>query len=172
MTPTILIVVASDNKNKELAEKIFDLSSNYEASFEVIMLSELNLPLYTTAKEKNGIPEKALELSQKFANADAFLMVAPEYNGNVPPLLNNAIAWVSRCDEKDWRKCFNKKPVALATHSGSGGHALFASLTNQLCHLGAVPLGRKIHTHYSKEFNPETAKDVLEQLVFFSHKTV
>jgi chromate reductase, NAD(P)H dehydrogenase (quinone) len=41
-------------------------------------------------------PEPALDLRRRIADADALLIVTPEYNGSVPGMLKNAIDWASR----------------------------------------------------------------------------
>ena len=61
-----------------------------------------------------------LDLATRIIDLKAFIIVAPEYNGVMPPVLNNAMAWTSRAT-KNWRDAFDDKIVALATHSGGGG---------------------------------------------------
>ena len=92
------------------------------------------------------------------------VVVAPEYNGGVPPVLISFIAWLS-VGEKDCRACFNEKPGLMATHSGSGGAHLFAALRIQLSYIGMNVLGRTIHTHYQKELKPETLSNTVSQLI-------
>ena len=40
------------------------------------------------------------------------IIVAPEYNGVMPPVLNNAMAWTSRAT-KNWRDAFDDKDVLV-----------------------------------------------------------
>ncbi len=55
------------------------------------------LPLYDGDLEaQHGLPAAARELKQLFAAHDGFLIASPEYNGFFPPLLKNALDWVSR----------------------------------------------------------------------------
>ena len=55
------------------------------------------LPLYDGDLEaQHGLPPAARELKQLFAAHDGFLIASPEYNGFFPPLLKNALDWVSR----------------------------------------------------------------------------
>ncbi len=159
-----IVFAASNGKNLELSKKIDDILKAEDVTSEVIDLTQVELPLYHPRAEKIGIPEKAVELTQKMVKARGFIFCAPEYNGSIPPTLNNLIAWVSRAS-KDWREAFNSKPAVIATHSGSGGlHALIA-MRMQLSYIGMNVLGRQIHTHYNKEFNEESAKSILEQLI-------
>lgn len=159
----ILILASSNGNNLKLSNEISEISNELKIETEVLSLMDLNLPLYHTDEEKKGIPPEALQLTEKFENAKGMIFVAPEYNGLIPPVLNNAIAWISRSKE-DWRGAFNGKIVAIATHSGGGGaHALIA-MRQQLSYIGANVLGRQLLTNYAKPLNHDSAKAVLEEL--------
>jgi len=55
-------------------------------------------------------PPQVVELKQRIRNADAILIVTPEYNYSVPGVLKNAIDWASRpYGDSAW----TKKPVAI-----------------------------------------------------------
>ncbi len=45
---------------------------------------------------ENGIPVIAAELTEKILALKTFIIVAPEYNGVMPPMLSNATAWMTR----------------------------------------------------------------------------
>lgn len=161
---TIGILVASSNNNLLLAQKLKELGDAQGLKSEIIDLVSLNLPLYNTIEEeKNGIPQAAKELVEKITSFKAFIIVAPEYNGVMPPVLNNAISWSSRAT-KDWRETFNEKFVALATHSGGGGTKVLQAMRLQFIHMGANVLGRELLTSYDKPLNEESANNILEQL--------
>ena len=122
------------------------------------------MPLYSTVEEEeNGIPETVLDLATKILELKAFIIVAPEYNGVMPPVLNNAMAWTSRAT-KDWRDAFNEKIVGLATHSGGGGAKGLQAMRIQFQHLGANILAREILTTYEKPLNEETAIGMIKSL--------
>ena len=53
---------------------------------------------------------------------------APEYNGGIPPILTNVIAWLTFSGE-DWRTCFNVKSSMIPTHSGGGGNHVLSALS-------------------------------------------
>ena len=161
---TIGILVASSNNNLKLAQKLQELANTQGLETEIIDLVALDLPLYTTMQEeKSGIPEAVKELASKIIGFKAFIVVAPEYNGVMPPVLNNAISWSSRATE-DWRESFNEKFVALATHSGGGGTKVLQAMRLQFIHMGANVLGRELLTSYDKPLNEESANNILEQL--------
>ena len=90
------ILVASSNNNLKLGLKLQELAKEEGVETELINLVDLDLPLYSTVEEeKNGLPEVAKELASKILSLNAFIVVAPEYNGVMPAVLNNAMAWTS-----------------------------------------------------------------------------
>ncbi|MGA1933423.1 NADPH-dependent FMN reductase [Arcobacter sp. YIC-464] len=162
------ILVASANNNRKLGDTLAEIAQNLGCEVELINLVDLDLPLYSTVEEeKNGIPDTALELANKILALKAFIVIAPEYNGVMPPVLNNAMAWTSR-STKDWRDAFNEKVVGLATHSGGGGAKGLQAMRIMFQHLGANILARELLTTYEKQLNEDSAKNMIEQLVKLS----
>ena len=157
------ILVASCNNNVKLAKRLEELALEQNCEVEFINLVDLRLPLYSTLEEKeNGIPAIASELAEKILNLKAFIIVAPEYNGVMPSVLNNAMAWTSRSTD-NWRDAFEEKVVALATHSGGGGQKGLQAMRIMFQHLGANILAREILTTYEKPLNEESAKNIVKQ---------
>ena len=54
------------------------------------------VPLYNGDVEAKGDPEPVAALKEAIRQADALLIVTPEYNFGVPGVLKNAIDWASR----------------------------------------------------------------------------
>ena len=160
----ILILAASDGQNLELSRQLSNLLKELFLPHELVQLSTLELPLYGVAAELKGIPENAKWLQVKMSEAKGFVLVAPEYNGSLPPLLNNAIAWVSRCGVDNWRGSFAQKFTALATHSGGGGAKVLAAMRAQMEHLGCNVLARQLLTTPALPLKLENAKAVLLEL--------
>jgi len=79
------------------------------------------IPLYDGDVEAAGIPAAVAALKERVAQADALLLVSPEYNNGIPGVLKNAIDWASR-PAVDIARVFGGKPVALigATPGGFG----------------------------------------------------
>jgi NAD(P)H-dependent FMN reductase len=162
------ILVASASNNRKLGDKLKELATIENVEAEVINLVDLDLPLYSTVEEgRNGIPDTAKELANKILSLKAFIIVAPEYNGVMPPVLNNAMAWTSRATES-WRDAFNEKIVGLATHSGGGGQKGLQAMRIQFQHLGANILARELLTTYEKPLGEDSAKIMIKQLVKLS----
>jgi chromate reductase len=60
--------------------------------------------------EEQNPPAKVIELKRRIREADAILIVTPEYNYSIPGVLKNAIDWASRpYGDSAW----NGKPVAV-----------------------------------------------------------
>ncbi len=54
------------------------------------------LPYYNEDIDNDDVPESVVALRAAAADADAALVVTPEYNGSIPGVLKNAIDWLSR----------------------------------------------------------------------------
>lgn len=162
------ILVSSSGNNQKLGLKLHELAVARGYTVEYINLVDLDLPLYSTKEEeKNGIPKAVNELASKILNLETFIIVAPEYNGVMPPVLNNAMAWTSR-STKDWRDAFNEKIVALATHSGGGGAKGLQAMRMMFQHLGANIIARELLTTYEKPLNEDSANNLIIQLAKLS----
>ncbi|MFK8253643.1 NADPH-dependent FMN reductase [Ancylobacter terrae] len=62
-----------------------------------LTLADYAMPIYDGDLEAaEGVPEAAKRLHGVLAGAAGVFIVTPEYNAGVPPLLKNAIDWVSR----------------------------------------------------------------------------
>jgi len=87
-----------------------------DASFTA---ADLNLPLYNGDDEDtHGIPDAVETLASQITDADAVIIVTPEYNKAPSGVLKNALDWVSRVKGSPWRG----KPVAImSAASGRAG---------------------------------------------------
>ena len=164
----IAILVASVNKNMELALNIQEVVTELGAKSELINLVALNLPMYTSIiEDEKGIPNEVKELATHLQAFDAFIIVSPEYNGSMPPVLNNAIAWVSRVGD-DFRAIFNQKFIAIASHSGGGGMRGNDAVRSMFSYVGANVLSREILTNFGKEYKKDTAVGIVKELLAYS----
>ncbi len=55
-----------------------------------------DLPFYNEDIDNDDVPASVVALREAAADADAALVVTPEYNGSIPGVLKNAIDWLSR----------------------------------------------------------------------------
>ncbi len=78
-----------------------------EAGVEVtdLDLSDFPMPIFNQDIEDAGeTPEAAKRLAELFRTTDIIFIATPEYNGGIPPLVVNTIAWVSRQSKPSpWR---------------------------------------------------------------------
>lgn len=160
----ICILAFSEGKNLELASKFNECFKSKDLNSSVLDIVKIDLPIYDTKNEKKYEASKLVEPFRELINADAFVFVAPEYNGGPPPAFANFLAWVSR-STKEWREAFNNKPAVIATHSAGGGLSVLTVMRLQLAYLGMNVLGRQIHTTLQKPLSEESLKEVCNQLL-------
>ena len=87
-----------------------------------ISLVDFPLPIYDgDLQAKSGVPKHAINLKRMIGAHHGVLFVSPEYNASVPPLLKNAIDWVSRVQDPHEARgdVFRNRAFALAGASQS-----------------------------------------------------
>lgn len=69
-----------------------------EAGIEVtdLDLGDYPMPIFNEDLEPDNVPDTAGELAELWRRADIIFIATPEYNGGLPPLLVNTLAWLSR----------------------------------------------------------------------------
>jgi NAD(P)H-dependent FMN reductase len=78
------------------------------------------IPLYDGDVEANeGIPASVAALKSRIVQADALLLVTPEYNNSIPGVFKNAIDWLSR-PVSDIKQVFGNRSVAIMGASRGG----------------------------------------------------
>ena len=111
------------------------------AEAELIDLAEYDLPFLNEPispqynPDRKPLPEAA-RLLGKFSEADAFILVSPEYNRSYSAALKNALDYI------DFQ--FEKKPVGLVSHGVTGGAQAVAHLRGVLPGLLAVTVPRAV----------------------------
>jgi|SRR5580700_286410 NAD(P)H-dependent FMN reductase len=98
-----------------------------------ISLGDFPLPIYDgDLQTKSGVPKNAIDLKRLIGTHHGVLIVTPEYNASVPPLVKNTIDWVSRvADPQESRgQVFRGRAfaIAAASHSRLGGARSLAAL--------------------------------------------
>ncbi len=111
-----------------------------------ISLADFPLPIYDgDLQAKSGVPKNAVNLKRMIGVHHGVLIVTPEYNASVPPLVKNAIDWVTRVqDPHEIRgQVFRGRAFAIAAASESrlGGTRSLAGLRLILsaCHAIVIP---------------------------------
>src|SRR3989344_2690956 len=116
-------------KRKEIDAELLDLR-DYPMPF----FNEAKTP---TAKKEPYGDEAVKRWTKKIAEADGFIVVAPEYNHGYPAVLKNALDYVYT----EW----NKKPVGFVSYGGAGGVRSVEQLRQVAVELDMVPLRTAIH---------------------------
>ena len=161
----LIIISASCGKNLELSEKFLEKSIELKLCSEILDLTTIDIPLFNPRiHNKENIPAEIEEIKKKLLAIEKWVICAPEYNGSIPPILTNFIAWLSISGD-DFRNLFNGHPIAIATFSGGIGLELLTSLRIQLVHLGSQVLGRQLLSSYSKPIDTNTIEDIIQRLL-------
>jgi len=128
MTPRILVVAGSiraGSFNRLLAAAATKELAILGAEVTQIALQDYPLPIIGMEEPmQRRIPENVLKLMRLVQTHDGLFIASPEYNASIPPLLKNAIDWVSRADESGREpSAWRGRVVALACASDrrSGG---------------------------------------------------
>ncbi|MBT9567156.1 MAG: NAD(P)H-dependent oxidoreductase [Thiobacillus sp.] len=145
--PKILALSGStrrDSLNRKLIHAAVEAARAAGGDVTLIDLSDYPLPIYHGDQEDSeGLPDNALRLKALFKDHDALLIASPEYNSSIPPLLKNAIDWVSR----EWQgesglvPYQHKVAAIMAASPGSlGGMRMLPHLRQILNALGVLVL--------------------------------
>jgi chromate reductase, NAD(P)H dehydrogenase (quinone) len=111
-----------------------------------ISLADFPLPIYDgDLQSKSGVPKNAINLKRMIGAHHGVLMVTPEYNSSVPPLVKNTIDWVTRVQDANEARgqVFRGRAFAIAAASEGrlGGSRALAALRLILsaCHAMVIP---------------------------------
>jgi len=158
----ILIISATSDLNLDLAKDLQVLLSDLGQEAEILELEKLKLPLF--GSENRPAEDTAEKLTNQMISASAFIICAPEYNGGVPPILSNAITWIT-VQTKNWRDAFNSKWALISTHSAGSGYRFLTAFRSQLEYLGSNVLARTIAVSDEKPLDKDSAKRILQGLI-------
>jgi chromate reductase len=145
--PKILVIPGSTrtgSHNARLAAWAMKELALVDAEVTRISLEDYPLPIYDADEQiKFGAPPNAVKLKQMMTAHQGIFIATPEYNASVPPVLKNAIDWVSRVREKGDgpQAAFRNRvfAIAAATSEAQGGlHGL--SALRQILELGCGAL--------------------------------
>lgn len=144
--PKILVIPGSartGSVNKKLAAFAAEKARSLGADVTLLDLNDYPAPVYHGDEEaESGLPGTMRALKAEIRAHDAMIVVTPEYNGHIPPLLINAFDWVSRAEGEDKANPFDGKLAAImaASPGGLGGARVIGRLRAFLSDLGAMPI--------------------------------
>lgn len=95
-----------------------ELKKNADLSIEVLDLRDYDMPFFNepvspSFKSEPYKNEAVARFTQKIAEGDAYIIIAPEYNHGMPAVLKNAMDWVYQ----EW----NNKAVGFVSYGTVGG---------------------------------------------------
>lgn len=168
----IQIILGSTRQKRtsdRIAAAVKDMADTHKGAdieFEIVDLKDYNLPFLNdeiSPSSRENITDPLIQKwSDKIKQADAFIIVVPEYNSGYPGVLKNALDSLY----KEW----NNKPVAFIGYSGgpSGGSSAVSQLRSVANALKMVPVSCSINIpHAWKAFDTKgnlTHKNIKQEL--------
>jgi len=163
----IVIISATSGQNYTLSKDIYSLLKELKVSIEIINLEKYDIPLFTAANYdtmKSDVGKIIDNIVSALVGSDGIVICAPEYNGNIPPIVNNMIAWIS-VSTPNWRDSFINKISLVASNSGGAAYKFNVSMKNQLEHLGSVVYPRFVCVNDNNTLNIESVKKILKDFI-------
>ncbi|MEX0869997.1 MAG: NAD(P)H-dependent oxidoreductase [Candidatus Spechtbacterales bacterium] len=141
----VQVIIGSTRKNRfgdKPANWICDLATQKNGiEAELLDLRDYPMPFFndsaSPASSKEG-PEddSAKKWVEKISEADAYIIVTPEYNHGYPAVLKNALDYAYF----EW----NKKPVGFVSYGNTGGARAVQQLRQVVIELGMAPIRRSV----------------------------
>ena len=139
----VAIIIGSTRPNRvtpRLAQWVYNQAKEMtDVEPELLDLADYELPLFNEPGSPQFTPDRKPETAVdkwllKLAEADAYVLVTPEYNRSTSGVLKNALDYV------DFQ--LEKKPIALVGHGSTGGAQAISHLRGILPGLLAVTVPR------------------------------
>ncbi len=133
-----LLVISGSTRRGSFNTRLARLVRDLRPQDRVTVVSDLTvLPFYDADVEALGVPGVVASLRRAVAQADAVVVVTPEYNGTVPGVLANAVDWLSR---PHGQSVLEGKPVVVLSASPNryGGVRAAEHLRAVLRRIGAL----------------------------------
>jgi chromate reductase len=132
-----VLVISGSSRRESLNTRLARLAAAALTQDTATVVNDLDrVPYYNGDVEAAGLPAPVVELRRAVADADAVVIVTPEYNGTVPGLLGNAVDWLSRPPGNSVLQ--GKRVVVLsASPSRYGGIRAASHLRTVLGHIRA-----------------------------------
>jgi NAD(P)H-dependent FMN reductase len=133
MHPKILVFAGSTrtgSSNARLAARAVKEFLDAGAEVTWISLIDYAMPLYDGDLAKSDPPENAIKLKRLMGSHQGVLIVTPEHNASIPPLLVNTIDWLSRVHERNEAAlaAFKNRVFAVSAASDRSSGGLYALL--------------------------------------------
>src|ERR1700746_2691081 len=187
--PKILVIPGSLRSGSHKVKRAMAAAYEFaQAGVEVtrVSLGDFPLPIYDgDLQAKSGVPKHAVNLKRMIGAHHGVLLVTPEYNSSVPPLVKNAIDWITRVQDPHEARgqVLFAKPFAIDTASESrlGGTRALAALRLILSACRATVIPNQLALSFAdqayddmdrlkKEADSEALKALVRQLIDVSQQ--
>ncbi len=88
--------IRKGSENRKLALHIGQKLREAGVDVTDLDLGDFEMPIFNEDLEPDNVPAAAGALAELWRQADIIFIATPEYNGGLPPLLVNTLAWLSR----------------------------------------------------------------------------
>lgn len=175
--PLKLAVVIGSNREGRFGPVVADwflsrLTGRDDFTADVLDLAAVDLPTAISHTPDDRVLAELAKVSPRLADADAFVVVTPEYNHSFPAVLKGLIDW----HYTEWRA----KPVGFVSYGGmSGGLRAVEQLRQVFAEMHAVTVRDGVSfPHAAAQFDAEgrhrdpsgpdaAAKTLLDQLAWW-----
>jgi NAD(P)H-dependent FMN reductase len=135
------------NLGKAIGEWVYQQANlRKEATYELIEVSNFNLPMLGESKEKSGIER----WNQTITNLDGFVFVAAEYNHSITGSLKNALDLAF----EPWLN----KAAGIVSYGYAGGARAAEHLRGILGALGVADVQQHVLLNLNADFDKKTLK--------------
>ncbi len=143
----VKIIVGSTREGR-FSEKILpwinaELDKTEGISYEVLDLRDWEMPFYASAQSPKNVTDGQYEnetitkFAAKVAEADAYILITPEYNHGTSAVLKNALDVIYN----EW----NQKPVAFVSYGSIGGGRAVEQLRQVVVELQMASVRNAVH---------------------------
>ncbi len=124
--------------NTKLGGVIKQTLESKDVEANLVDLKNYQMPLYNgDMEQESGTPKGAMDLAALISQHQGVVLVNPEYNASMPPLMKNTLDWLSR--DVGEAKPYQNRAFALASCSpgGLGGIRALSHVRDTLISIGA-----------------------------------
>jgi NAD(P)H-dependent FMN reductase len=166
MKYNLKVIIASTRpmrKGPIVADWFLKIAKQHSSfDIEVLDLKEINLPFLNEAEHprlQKYAHEHTKQWSKTISEADAFVIITPEYNFGYPATIKNALDYLTI----EW----SDKPMCFVSYGGvSAGTRAVQELKSPVTTLGMMPLPQAVNIPFFNQFiNSEGAFEANEPLI-------
>ncbi|GAA3395879.1 NAD(P)H-dependent oxidoreductase [Streptomyces roseoviridis] len=177
-TPLRLAVIVASNREGRFGHVVADwftarTAERDDFTTRVVDLADVDLPTALSHRPDPAVRAELDKVTPVLADADAFVVLTPEYNHSFPAALKSLIDW----HFTEWQA----KPVGFVSYGGiSGGLRAVEHLRQVYAEMHAVTVRdtvsfHQVHGRFDEDGNPKdptgpdaAAKTMLDQLAWWA----